>query len=315
MFNFKNKSSNSASNLKGLDESIHYLLNTNNSNIPSVDKFHTLMYLQKIICNSIVYGEFGYKALLTPHFVPQLELSDFLPRNSNYRRFDLDDDPIYLNSNDAAFIALPWNNERIINDIRVIGNDANNLFDARNPNINNVYIYPLGIILVGASGNHSQFIGLLKSELTKLKVNSIYDISEELIKSNDGQFTNFFGSSEENTLMKKWLSTMEIGKNLLKYNNFPSNIVSHMRDKGNKNDSEQINQITYKNKVLTEFSNSAYQKLTEDVNFDHVPKVIWELWYNKNNEYSVINLTNENADDTKWKTLYEMLKKEFDKLK
>lgn len=73
--------------------------------------------------------------------------------------------------------------------------------------------------------------------------------------------------------------------------------------------------MTYKDKVLTEFSNTAYRKLTGAMNFDNVPKAIWNLWYDENNEYSVQSLSKANSGDSKWKTLYGMLHREFDKLK
>lgn len=111
---------------------------------------------------------------------------------------------------------------------------------------------------------------------------------------------------------------MEIGKYLLKYNKFPSLIVDRMEDrddKENKNVSKEVDSMTYKNKVLTEFSNTAYLELARTVNFDHVPKAIWNLWYDENSKYSVVSLINGNADDSMWKTLYEMFKKKFAKLK
>lgn len=314
MFNIKKKSSNSKSCVQGLQDSIHHLMasGSNGSNI--VDKAQILMYLQKTICNSIVYSDYVYKVLRNPHSAPHFGLSDFLPRNDNYRYFDLENDPIYLNSNDVAFITLPWNNRKIIDGIRAIGSDVGNPFDTTNSNIDNVYIYPLGIVLVASSGNHSQFIGLLKGELSKIKVNRIYDISEELVKDNDNQFTNFYGASEGNALIGKWQSLMEIGKYLLKHNEFPPSMLEHMKNEGMEENSKEVVSMTYKDRVLTEFSNTAYRRVTGTRNFDNVPKAIWDLWYDENNKYSVQNLSKANADDSKWETLYGMFQKEFAKL-
>lgn len=286
---------------------------SNSSNI--INNAQILIYLQKTVCNSIVYSDYVYKVLHIPHSAPHFGVSDFLPRNDNYRYFDLENDPIYLNSNDVAFITLPWSNRKIIDDIRTIGSDVGNPFDATNSNIDNVYIYPLGIVLVTSSGNHSQFIGLLKGELTEIKVNRIYDISEELIKDNDNQFTNFYGASEGNAPIEKWQSLMEIGKYLLEYNEFPPLMLEHMKNEGMEENGKEVVSMTYKDKVAMEFSNTAYQKLTGDMNFDNVPKKIWDLWYDESNEYSVQSLSKENADDSKWKTLYGMFQKEFAKLK
>ncbi|WP_420827766.1 hypothetical protein [Limosilactobacillus antri] len=36
---------------------------------------------------------------------------------------------------------MPWNNKRIIDNLRGIGNDANNPFDTTNPNADNLYIF------------------------------------------------------------------------------------------------------------------------------------------------------------------------------
>ncbi|WP_338086997.1 DUF6710 family protein [Limosilactobacillus antri] len=104
-----------------------------------------------------------------------------------------------------------------------------------------IYIYlSLGIVLA-LSGNHSQLSGLLKGELKQIKVNEIYDISEELLKDKAGHFVNFLGSSGKNTPIEKWQSRMEIGKYLLKYNEFPSQIVDHIEKEDDKNrDSNKV---------------------------------------------------------------------------
>lgn len=316
IFNSKNNKK-TVGNIEELRKSINYLTNQKDSGVPLIDKFHTLMYLQKIICNSITYNDYGYKTIYEPNSAPELGLKDFLPRNNFYKNIDMHDNPILINSEDVAFITMPWNNERIIDNLRGIGDDAGNRFDNTNSNIDNLYIYPLGIVLV-SSGNHSQLSGLLKCELKQIKVNGIYDISEELPKDKDGQFVNFLGSSEENTLLEKWQSLMEIGKYLLKYNEFPSQIVDCIEkgeDRKNRNGNKVLESMTYKNKVLAEFSNTAYRRITGAVNFDNAPKAIQDLWYDENNEYSVQSLSKENADDSKWETLYGMLKKEFAKLK
>lgn len=314
IFNSKNNKK-AMGNIEGLRESISYLMNQKDGGNHLIDKFHTLMYLQKIICNSITYNDYGYKTIYEPLSAPKLDLKHFLPRNGNYHCFNLDDDPIYLSSTDTAFITMPWNNQRIIDNIRSIGNDAINPFDVTVSNIDNVYIYPLGIVLVASSGNHSQFVGLLKDELSKIKVNRICDISEELIKDNGNQFTNFYGAFEGNDLIEKWQSLMKIGKYLLKYNKFPPLLLKHIKNKDTKGNGKEVVSMSYKDKVTTEFSNTAYQKLTGDVNLNHIPSKLNELWYDGDCEYSVISLSNKNADDSKWKVLYEMLKHEFNKLK
>ncbi|MBD5807444.1 DUF6710 family protein [Limosilactobacillus walteri] len=316
IFNSKNNKK-AVGNAEKLRKSINYLTNQKDSGDHLIDKFHTLMYLQKIICNSITYDDYGYKTIYEPNSAPELGLKDFLPRNNLYKNIDMHDNPILINSKDVAFITMPWSNERIIDSLRGIGNDADNRFDNTNSNIDNLYIYPLGIVLV-SSGNHSQLSGLLKCELKRIKVTGIYDISEELLKDKDGQFVNFLGSSEENTLLEKWQSLMEIGKYLLKYNEFPHQIVNCIEKENDKKDREGnkvLNSMTYKDKVLTEFSNTAYRRLTGAMNFDNVPKAIWNLWYDENNEYSVQSLSKANADDSKWKTLYGMFQREFAKLK
>lgn len=317
IFNSKNNK-RTVGNVEELWKLINYLTNQKDSGDHLIDKFHTLMYLQKIICNSITYNDYGYKTIYEPNSAPKLRLTDFLPRNNIYKNIDMHNNPIIIDSKDVAFITMPWSNKGIIDDIRGIGKDANNPFNAKDPHIDNLYIYPLGIVLVSSSGNHSQFVGLLKCEISKLKVNEIYDISEELIKDSDGQFTNFLGSSEKNTLLEKWQSLMEIGKHLLKYNELPHQIVNCMEKENDKKDREGnkvLNSMTYKDKVTLEFSNTAYQKLTGDMNFGNVPKTIWNLWYDEHSEYSVQSLSKANADDSKWKTLYGMFQMEFAKLK
>lgn len=304
IFNSK-KSKKTVSNIDELRKSINYLIDQKDNSDHLVDKFHTLMYLQKTICNSIIYNDYGYKTIDAPNSAPVLGLSYFQPRNNNYRNIDMYTNPIFIDFEDVAFITMPWNNNRIIDNLRGIENDADNPFDATNSNIINLYIYPLGIVLV-SSGNHSQLSGLLKSELNQIKVNGIYDISEELLKDKDGQFVNFFGLAKENTLIEKWQALMEIGKYLLKYNEFPSQIVDCIeeeRGKGNKDSSKTLGSITYKDKVLSEFSNSAYLRLTGEPNFDHVPGAIYDLWSN------VQSLSINEASDSEWKTLYEKLKK------
>lgn len=310
IFNSK-KSKKTVNNIDELRKSIKYLIDQKDNSDHLVDKFHTLMYLQKTICNSIIYNDYGYKTIYAPNSAPVLRLSYFLPRDNSCRNIDMYTNPIFISSEDVAFITMPWNNNRIIDNLRGIGNDADNPFDATNSNIANLYIYPLGIVLV-SSGNHSQLSGLLKSELNQIKVNGIYDISEELLKDKDGQFVNFFGSAKENTLIEKWQALMEIGKYLLKYNEFPSQIVDCIekeRGKRNKDSNKTLGSMTYKDKVLSEFSNSAYLRLTGESNFDHASGTICDLWSN------VQSLSINEASDSEWKTLYEKLKKEFDKLK
>lgn len=63
--------------------------------------------------------------------------------------------------------------------------------------------------------------------------------------------------------------------------------------------------MTYKDKVLSEFSNSAYLRLTGESNFDHVPGTIYDLWSN------VQSLSINEASDSEWKVLYEKLKKDL----
>lgn len=246
MFNSKNNKK-TVGNIEKLRKSINYLTNQKDSGDHLIDKFHTLMYLQKIICNSITYSDYGYKTISQPNSAPGLKLSDFLPTNDVYTNIDMHDNPILINSEDVAFITMPWSNERIIDNLRGIGDDAGNRFTNTNSNIDNLYIYPLGIVLV-SSGNHSQLSGLIKCELNQIKVNGIYDISEELLEDRNGQFVNFLGSSEENTLLEKWQSLMEIGKYLLKYNEFPSQIddcIKKENDKKNNGDNKVLYSMTY----------------------------------------------------------------------
>lgn len=322
MFNCsKNSYKDSQSSVNELRRSIQYLINQANINGEYVDKFHTLMYLQKTICNSIIYNDYGYKTLHKPHSAPQMRSVFFIPKNENYRYFNLKDNPIYLELKDVAFITWPWSNKGIIDDIRGIGKDANNPFNAKDPHIDNLYIYPLGIVLVSSSGNHSQFVGLLKGEISKLKVNEIYDISEELIKDSDGQFANFYGSSKKNDFIEKWQSIMEIGKYLFKYNEFTSPIMNYIDSAGVEKISNDhcskldLDSMSYKTRVGIECSNTGYQRITGDLNLNHVPQEIQDMWSDSNREYSIVSLTNKNADDSEWKILYEMFQKEFAKLK
>lgn len=87
-----------------------------------------------------------------------------------------------------------------------------------------------------------------------------------------------------------------------------------MKNEGMEENSKEVVSATYKDRVLTEFSNTAYRRVTGARNFDNVPKAIWDLWYDENNKYSVQNLSKANADDSKWETLYGMFQKEFAKL-
>lgn len=202
------------------NESLHYLLDGNASSAnSSVTIYQALMYIQKIICNSIIYNDYAYTALRNPHTAPELSLVDFWPvtGNHNFNVNKLSNGPIYLSSNTTPFLTLPWKNTRIIDGLLSIGKDNNNPFQSNSFNISNVYLYPLGIVLVN-NGNHSQLAGLLKNEMKNIKVNQIYDISKPLKESNDNHFSNFHGSQvleEMSSIRDKWIMLMTIGKYLV----------------------------------------------------------------------------------------------------
>ena len=219
-----------------LDQTLHYLLNGNiYSQSSSVTVYQALMYIQKIICNSIIYGDYAYTVLRNPNTAPNLELGTFLPVSDNHNFVVKDlSKSIYLPSSRTPFLTFPWSNERIIDNIFTIGKDATNRFQTANLNIENVYLYPLGVVLVN-NGNHSQLIGILKNEMETVKVNKLYDISKPLEESNDSQFSNFYGFpkvKDMNSIKDKWLALMTVGKYLVSDSNllaqFPQEILNEI---------------------------------------------------------------------------------------
>lgn len=131
------------------NESLHYLVDGNvflaNS---SVTIYQVLMYIQKIICNSIIYNDYAYTVLRNPYAAPNLSLEDFLPVIDDhiFKGNELSKGPIYLSSSTTPFLTLPWDNKRIVDNILTIGKDTNNSFQSNCPNIDNAYLYPLGIV-------------------------------------------------------------------------------------------------------------------------------------------------------------------------
>lgn len=199
-----------------------------------VTKHQALLYIQKIICNSIIYNDYAYTILRNPNTAPKLNLNDFLPTSEshNFEVKDVGNNLIYLPSDTTPFITFPWNNKRVIDDIFTIGKDARNPFDNASSNIDNIYIYPLGIVLVGASGNHSQLIGLLKGEMNSIRIDHIYDISTALKETSDYQLSNFHGSrkyKDTDSIKDKWISLMTVGRYLIDDPNFPPQILSELK--------------------------------------------------------------------------------------
>lgn len=214
-----------------LDKTLDYFLGKD-SNSKDAYKFEVLIYLQKIICNSIQYGDFAYASLSRPHSAPKgFDSNCFRPRNSkDYKNIDLYDNPVFISGLKNPIIACPWNNQRIVDNIRYIGKGNNNKFDSKNSNIDNVYIYPLGIVLVN-NGNHSQLSAVLKNEFDQVKINRIYDISLAL-KNSDSEFSNFYGYSRINNrvVRDKWISLMKIGSILGNNKFFPPEILNNLRE-------------------------------------------------------------------------------------
>ncbi len=306
MFNFfKKKGLNHKSS--DFEELIKYGIEMSGKETVNVSSYQFLIYLQKIICNSISYNDYVYRILQSPHNTPRVELADFLPTNSNYTCINLEK-PIYINAKDNPLLTLPWHHNRVVNNILTVGEDAGNPIDTSDINIDNVYIYPLGITLV-SSGNHSQFAGILKSELENLKINRIYDISEEMSKVRDNDFSNFSLSLVNNKIN----SILQIGAYLERYSDdFPKEILGAIYN-------EQLNQnkveepiVSYRDKVLTEYSNTAYLRITGDSEFKYVPKEIFELWYSQESD-SIYRLQG-NYDEERWKELYKKFQIEFSKL-
>lgn len=212
-----------------LDSTLDYFLGKDN-NCKERYQFDTLLYLQKIICNSIQYSDFAYAALSRPHSAPEgFDSSSFRPRNQNdLKRVDIYDHPIFINGVQNPIVTCPWHNERIVDNIRFIGKENNNKFNSDDTNIDNTYIYPLGIVLVN-SGNHSQLSAILKNEINQVKINRIYDISLALKKS-DNDFSNFYGYSRiQNKVLKdKWISLMKIGSRLNGNKFFPIEVLNSL---------------------------------------------------------------------------------------
>ena len=221
------------------NDSLNYLLRDNtflkNS---SITTYQALMYIQKIICNSIIYNDYAYTVLRNSHSTLNFGLVDFLPRTDthNFKVKSLFDRSIYLPSSTIPFITFPWSNRRIIDNILTIGKDNRNPFKSTCSNIENIYVYPLGIVLIGASGNHSQLIGVLKGEMKTIKINQIYDISKPLKESVDNHFSNFYGflRMKDNDFIKdKWIVLMTIGKYLVNNHNFlnqfPKQILNEIK--------------------------------------------------------------------------------------
>lgn len=59
-----------SNNIDELRKSINYLIDQKDNSDHLVDKFHTLMYLQKTICNSIIYNDYGYKTIYALNSAP-----------------------------------------------------------------------------------------------------------------------------------------------------------------------------------------------------------------------------------------------------
>lgn len=213
-----------------LDKTLDYFLGKD-SNSKDADQFEVLIYLQKIICNSIQYSDFAYASLSRPHSAPEgFDSNCFRPKNSeDYKNIDLHNDPIFISSLKNPIITCPWNNERIVDNIHYIGKENNNKFDSNNSNIDNLYIYPLGIVLVN-NGNHSQLSAMLKNEFDQVKINRIYDISLAL-KNSDNEFSNFYGYDriKNRVVRDKWISLMKIGSRLGNNNFFPPEILNSLR--------------------------------------------------------------------------------------
>lgn len=163
-----------------------------------------------------------------------------------------------------------------------------------------------------STGNHSQFAGILKDELEILKINRIYDVSEEISKAFDNDFLNFLSSPTNDKIN----FILKIGAYLERYSDeFPKEILNVMRNKQlNRDAKEKVGEkiSSYRNKVLMEYSNTAYVRITGDSNFEYVPKEIFELWYSQ--EADSIYKLQGNYDERRWKELYKKFQNEFNKL-
>ena len=137
MFNFlKKKVLNHKSS--DFEELIKYGIEMSGKENVNVSSYQLLIYLQKVICNSISYNDYVYRILQSPQTAPRVELADFLPTNSNYTYINLEK-PIYINAKDNPRLTLPWHHNRVVNNILTIGEDAGNPIDTYDINIDNMY--------------------------------------------------------------------------------------------------------------------------------------------------------------------------------
>ncbi|MBI0107954.1 hypothetical protein H3T41_07065 [Lactobacillus sp. W8089] len=164
-----------------LSRSIRYLLDGSNIGTQPVERQKVLIKILKIICSSLNY-QMAYQTLRVPHSTANIT-GWYYPKNyyevKKYKTIELMENPVYIESNEAAMIVQPWNNERIVDNLLHIGGDSGNDLDESNMNIINAYIYPLGIVMC-ENGNHSQFSGILQNDMKQIKITSIIDISESL---------------------------------------------------------------------------------------------------------------------------------------
>lgn len=164
-----------------LKETLTYIKKPTRMDTNDKEKATALVYLQKTICNAITFGDYAYKTVRRPHSSMSPTLW-FLPREySSEQKYDYKrmDAPVYLEANKTPFIIYPWNNERIIDNFETIGNDVNNPFRVDDNNIQNIYVYPLNIVMC-INGNHSQYSALIKGELQQVKVDAVYNIKKVL---------------------------------------------------------------------------------------------------------------------------------------
>ncbi|KRK39425.1 DUF6710 family protein [Levilactobacillus parabrevis] len=161
-----------------ISKTLKYLNNPGYLQVTEDKKAMALMYIQKSICNAILYDSCVYKTLNRPNSADDFR-TWYLPLRRNetdryiYRRLK---NRLYLDAVKTPFVVYPWNNERIVSNLLTIGDDVENRLNEKDSNIENSYIYPLGVA-VCLNGNHSQFAALLKNEMTTIKIDSVYDIS------------------------------------------------------------------------------------------------------------------------------------------
>lgn len=81
------------------------------------------------------------------------------------------------------------------------------------------------------------------------------------------------------------------------------------------NNSQRPTSKDYRYQVLHKFSPSAYQQITGDNDFDHVPADIWKLWYDPVNTSVATLLKNNDDDNNRWSPLHQQLQRAFSQLK